>query len=379
MRLTRLDPTVFLRDNWQTTPVLLRNPWQAWANPLEPDELAGLACEEEVESRLVTLSTAGPALEHGPFDADRLGRLGATPWTLLVQAVDQWVPDVAALLAPFRFLPDWRVDDVMVSVASDGGGVGPHIDQYDVFLIQGLGQRRWRIGAPLPHDADGSEGELRLLPGFDTVDEWVLGPGDILYLPPGVPHDGVAVGDDCMTYSVGLRAPLASELVSHWADHVLGEMDDRRYADPELTAQDNPGEITTQALDRLYAMMSEAVTDREGFVRWFGRHNSEARNPEIDWSPDEPVDADVLRERLAAGEPPIRNPAHRFAFLRPAGGGITLFVNGEAHDCAGEVADLAERLCASPRPALSAGPLSDEGLALLVRLFTEGSLAFDED
>ncbi len=374
MDLPRFDPAAFLRDHWQTAPLLLRDPWSAWANPLDPDELAGLACEEGVESRLITASV----LEHGPFDADRLGRLGGTPWTLLVQAADEWVPDVAGLLAAFRFVPDWRVDDVMVSLAGDGGGVGPHVDHYDVFLIQGLGRRRWRIGAPLGEDADGPEGPLRLLPGFETIAEWVLEPGDILYLPPGVPHDGVAEGDECMTYSVGFRAPLVSELVSHWADDRLETMSDRRYADPGLTMQDNPGEITGNSLDRLYAMMIEAVADRDGFARWFGRHTTQPRDPEMDWSPDEPVEQDELRTAIAAGEPLVRNPAHRFAFLRDAGG-VTLFVGGEAHDCSGEVADLAERLCAAPRPSLPAGPLSDDALALLVRLFDEGSLAFDED
>ena len=351
----RFDPDAFLRDHWQTTPLLLRDPWPGWTNPLEPDELAGLACEEGVESRLITTSSAEPRLEHGPFDADRLGRLGATPWTLLVQGVDRHDPAVVDLLSAFRFLPDWRVDDVMVSLAGDGGGVGPHVDQYDVFLIQGLGRRRWRIGAPLGEQADGPEGPLRLLPGFATTDEWELGPGDILYLPPGVPHDGVAVGGDCMTYSVGFRAPLASELLSGWADEALERLDvagtDRRHTDPGLARQANPGEITGAALDSLYELMKHAVADRDGFAHWYGRHSTEPRDAEIDWSPDEPTDLGELRERLAGGERPIRNPAHRFAFVRGTSG-VTLFVDGEAHECADDRAEVAEALCAYPEPTL---------------------------
>ena len=278
MDLTRFDTAAFLRDHWQTAPLLLRDPWAAWANPLDPDELAGLACEDDVESRLII----GSALEHGPFAAERLTALGTAPWTLLVQAANEWVAEVAALLVPFRFVPDWRVDDVMVSLAGDGGGVGPHVDQYDVFLIQGLGRRRWRIGAPLAEDADGPAGPLRLLPGFETTDEWVLEPGDILYLPPGVPHDGVALGDDCMTYSVGFRAPLASELLGHWTDEALERLEvtgrDRRHTDPGLSPQANPGEITGDALDGLYALMLKAVADRAGFARWFGPpHHGPAR------------------------------------------------------------------------------------------------------
>ena len=205
MQLADLDVDAFLRDFWQQKPLLLRKAFAAWSNPLDPDELAGLACEPGVESRLITQSGDRWGLEHGPLAEERFGRMDKAPWTLLVQAVDHHVPEVAALLEPFRFIPNWRVDDVMVSYAVDGGGVGAHSDNYDVFLVQGLGQRRWQVGARcdhttqlLPHD------DLRLLASFEPTGEWILDPGDILYVPPGVPHNGIAVGDDCMTYSIGL-------------------------------------------------------------------------------------------------------------------------------------------------------------------------------
>jgi 50S ribosomal protein L16 3-hydroxylase len=142
MQLTHFDIAVFLSDFWQKKPLLIRNPWKAWSNPLEPDELAGLACEDGVEARLVVQTGDGWDVKHGPFEEMRFGKLDDRPWTLLVQAVDHHVPDVAALIAPFRFIPNWRIDDVMVSYATDGGGVGSHFDQYDVFLVQGLGTRR---------------------------------------------------------------------------------------------------------------------------------------------------------------------------------------------------------------------------------------------
>src|SRR5690606_41795609 len=151
-----------------------RNPWKSCRRPVSPDELAGLACEEASEGRLVTRRSDSWSLEQGPLAESRFGRLGRKPWTLLVQAVDHHAPEVAALLEPFRFLPNWRVDDVMVSYAVDGGGVGPHFDQYDVFLVQGLGRRRWQLGAAcdrdsalLPHD------DLRLLAHFEATDEWI--------------------------------------------------------------------------------------------------------------------------------------------------------------------------------------------------------------
>jgi 50S ribosomal protein L16 3-hydroxylase len=191
MKLNNFDVETFLQEYWQQKPLLIRNAFADWANPLEPDELAGLACEPEVESRLVVGAQGSWAVEHGPLAEARFAALGQEPSTLLVQAVDHHVPEVAALLAPFRFIPNWRIDDVMVSYATDGGGVGPHFDQYDVFLIQGHGQRRWRVGqlcddnSPLlPHD------ELRLLADFQATDEWLLEPGDILYVPPRIAHDG---------------------------------------------------------------------------------------------------------------------------------------------------------------------------------------------
>ena len=159
MHFTDFDTETFLRDYWQKKPLLIRNPWAQWVNPLEPDELAGLACEDDVAARLVSHAGGALTAEDGPIPEARFGQLGRDQWTLLVQAVDHFVPDVAALIEPFRFVPNWRIDDVMVSVAADGGGVGAHFDHYDVFLIQGLGRRRWQIGGMcdantplLPHD-----------------------------------------------------------------------------------------------------------------------------------------------------------------------------------------------------------------------------------
>ena len=378
MHLAQLDIDRFLRDHWQKRPALIRSAWAGWRNPLEPDELAGLACEREVESRLVVGSPGEWQAEHGPFKPSRFGKLGKAPWTLLVQAVDHHVPDVAALIEPFRFVPNWRIDDVMVSYASDGGGVGPHFDQYDVFLIQGLGRRRWRIGqscdaasALLPHD------DLRLLAQFDTVEEWVLEPGDILYVPPGVAHDGVAVGDDCMTYSIGFRAPARSELIAHWCESVLGDLaEDDRYADPDLRAQANPGEIPAEAIDRLQAMVAEKLLDRDAFARWFGEYSSAPKYPEIDWRPEEPIGREDLRAELQAGAALSRNPASRFAFVAQ-GDGVLLFVDGESRKCCADTAALARRLCGEGEIVCEAD-LSDAEIMLVEDLINAGCLGIEE-
>ena len=379
MHIDTFDSAAFLRDHWQKQPALIRGAWTNWVNPLDPDELAGLACEDEVEARLITLDADRIAAEQGPFAETRLAKLDKTPWTLLVQAVDQHVPEVAALLNAFRFVPNWRIDDVMVSIASDGGGVGPHFDQYDVFLIQGLGRRRWQVGARcddatelLTHD------DLRLLADFKATEEWVLEPGDMLYVPPGFAHNGVAVGDDCMTYSIGFRAPSRSELIAGWCDEVLAGLDDDdRYADPDLSAQANPGEISAAALARLHAMVTEKLGDRAAFTRWFGADSSAPKYPEIDWSPDEPLGIDELRAALIGGGVLQRNPASRFSFVHGAAGTVLLFVDGECHECTDEIGALAELICASDRFEAGADLANSEAaMTMITTLFNQGCLAF---
>ena len=377
--LRAFDAEGFLRDTWQKRPLLIRNAWRDWSNPLEPDELAGLACEAEIQSRLVRQPKPGRwDLEHGPFAPERFAALGDCPWTLLVQSVDHHVPEVAALIEPFRFIPDWRIDDVMVSYATDGGGVGPHFDQYDVFLVQGLGRRRWRVGRRcddtarlLPHDG------LRLLAEFEQVDEWVLEPGDILYVPPGFAHDGVAVGEDCMTYSIGFRAPSRGDLVSAFADHVLDRLDeDDRYTDPDLAPPDNPGEISAEALARLHDMVTGALADREAFATWFGAYVTEPRDERLDWAPEDEVTAEDLPSGPVSLE---RNPASRFSFIRQGEDAVALFVDGRTYRCSGPAADAARKICADTQLELAAETIDDPAVAeLIVDLVNRGCLAVSE-
>ena len=385
MQFRNFDHDAFLRDYWQRKPLLIRNPWKEWRNPIAPDELAGLACEEGVEARLIEQTSAQPQgwkVEHGPLTESRFSALDTQRWTLLVQAVDHYVPEVAALIAPFRFIPNWRIDDVMVSYASDGGGVGAHFDQYDVFLIQGAGKRRWQVGAMcdsttqlLPHD------DLRLLAQFEAEAQWVLEPGDILYVPPGIAHNGVAVGDDCMTYSIGFRAPSTSELIAHYCDALLDHLhDDARYSDPDLTRQANPGEISEAAVARLQGMIAEKMLDRAAFADWFGRYSTTPKYPDCDWQPDEPVGSEDVRSAIADGVAMRRNPASRFSFFRHGGDAVSLFVDGQRYECSGDTADFAERLCAHDCFTLDASVAASQPvLDLIGTLFDTGSIGFDAE
>lgn len=378
MKLAHFDPAAFLATHWQQAPLQIHSPWDDWHCPIDPDELAGLACEPEVESRLIVQQ--GPenwALEQGPFDAERFADLGEQPWTLLVQAVDHHVPEVAELLSQFRFVPNWRIDDVMVSFATTGGGVGPHFDQYDVFLIQGRGRRRWRVGqfcgdsTPLRAHED-----LKLLANFEERAVYDLAPGDILYVPPGVAHDGIALDDDCMTLSIGFRAPSRAELITGWSDHVLDDLgEDDRFADAGLQLQENPGEIAPEALDRLQAMVIEALSDRGQFARWFGSFSSAAKYPDIDWRPEEPFEIEDVRAALAHGRAVVRNFASRFVFVRE-GETILLFVDGQIHVCEGQSATLAEQLCAETRFLTDATDRSSQ--MLLLELANRGAIAFEQ-
>jgi len=222
-RIENFDPALFLREYWQRKPLLIRQALPGFVAPLSPEELAGLALEEEFESRLVETRGADWHFEHGPLAEGSFQR--DNPWTVLVQAVDQYHPGVAQLRQLVAFLPPWRIDDVMVSFATAGGGVGPHYDNYDVFLLQGMGQRRWQVGQTcsaeeplLDHD------NLRILANFQQTAEYILEAGDILYLPPRLAHWCTA-NQDCLTFSIGLRWPRLNDLLSRWLDQVLEDLD----------------------------------------------------------------------------------------------------------------------------------------------------------
>ena len=222
-----LTPEAFFATVWQRRPLLIRNAFPDFQPPLDAEELAGLALEPEVESRLITGRVGGDwTLRHGPFDEADFLQAPERDWALLVQDVEKHEPDCGWILDAFDWLPGWRIDDLMVSYAAPGGSVGPHVDAYDVFLLQGAGQRRWRIGTPgSGHVVE--RGGLRQHDDVDFTDEWVLGPGDMLYLPPGVPHEGVAL-TPCTTWSIGLRAVSLADLASELADVV----DDAGYLQP---------------------------------------------------------------------------------------------------------------------------------------------------
>ncbi|WLH99082.1 ribosomal protein uL16 3-hydroxylase [Pseudomonas simiae] len=371
----------FLRDYWQKKPLLIRQAIPDFESPIDADELAGLALEEEVESRLVIEHGERPwELRRGPFAEDALSTLPEREWTLLVQAVDQFVPEVAELLEQFRFLPSWRIDDVMISFAAPGGSVGPHFDNYDVFLLQAQGKRNWKIGqmcsseSPLLQHAD-----LRILAEFEESAEWVLEPGDMLYLPPRLAHFGIAE-DDCMTYSVGFRAPSAAEVLTHFTDFLSQYLtDEERYTDADAQPATDPHQIQGDALDRLKSLLAEHMSDERMLLTWFGQFMTEPRYPEL--VAGEELGEEDFVNSLQDGAILVRNPSARMAWSE-VDDDVLLFASGQSRYLPGKLRELLKLICAAD--ALHAENLApwladEDGRDLLCELVKQGSLGFADE
>ena len=268
---------VFLREYWQKKPLLIRQAIPGFQGLLSPEELAGLACEEGVQSRLIEQRGSEWALEHGPIDEDRFGELPEKNWTLLLQELNHHLPEATELLQRFDFIPYARLDDLMVSYAPDGGGVGPHFDSYDVFLLQGQGKRLWRISQQ--QNLALVEGvPLRILKHFETEQEFVLEAGDMLYLPPHVAHWGIAVGD-CMTYSIGFRAPSAQELATQFLVYLQDRINiPGMYTDPDLTLQQHPAEICQAMTARVAAMLAQISWQESDIADFLAQYLSEPKS-----------------------------------------------------------------------------------------------------
>ena len=276
-----LTPDQFLRRHWQKKPLLIRNAIPNMRALLAREDLFSLAAREDVESRLITNFRRQWKMQQGPLSA--LPSTTQKNWTLLVQGVNLHDDQADQLLHQFRFIPDYRLDDLMISYATEGGGVGAHVDSYDVFLLQAHGQRRWRIGTQqdlrLRDDLP-----LKILRHFVPEQEFILNPGDMLYLPPQYAHEGVAVGE-CMTYSIGFRAPAWQELGEAFLAFMADSIElAGRYQDPALRSTRHPGAISDQMMDavnRTLRKLGSTVADREIFL---GEYLSEPK-PSVSFDP----------------------------------------------------------------------------------------------
>lgn len=293
-----LSPQQFLAEYWQKKPLLVKNALPGFTGLLSRDDMLDLSCRDDVESRFVS-QAGGWTIGHGPFARAALRRK-TKPWTVLVQGLNLMLPAADQLMREFNFIPYARLDDLMVSYATDGGGVGPHFDSYDVFLLQGMGKRRWRIGNQ--KDQTLIEGlPIRILKDFRPVHDWLLEPGDLLYLPPEWAHDGIAVGE-CMTYSVGFRAAPTQDL----AEQFLMFLQDRvklsgRYRDPDLRRPRHPAEIGTPMIDQVADMLSGIRWNRATVRDFLGSHLTEPKSHVFFAPPAKPLSTKRFGAALARG------------------------------------------------------------------------------
>ncbi|ETI58114.1 cupin domain-containing protein [Marinomonas profundimaris] len=276
----------FLDEYWQKKPLLIRAGLTDFDVPLDADELAGMAMEEEVESRIVIENGKTPwETQQGPFDENTFSALPEKEWTLLIQAVDHWVPEVQNLKEQFQFLPSWRLDDVMISYATEGGSVGPHYDQYDVFLIQVAGKRRWQVLAPGNYqDSAIPDIALHILDNFNanTEMDWELEAGDILYLPPNFAHNGRSLDDDCMTYSVGFRAPSLQDALTGMRDKLCETINAKdRFAPPETGKREHSAQIHADDIAYLQTELARLISQPDALANWLGETMSESKYPEF--------------------------------------------------------------------------------------------------
>lgn len=377
-----LSIEAFLEEYWQKKPLLIRGAFPGYESPVSIQEFMQIACKDDAEARLV-LEKDGDypwQLLYGPFEED-FHDLPQTHWTMLVQEVNRFVPEIARLLDSFRFIPSWRIDDIMVSYATEHGGVGAHIDNYDVFLLQGMGHRRWQImNAPVEDELLIPDLDIRMLQNFRPDEDWVLAPGDMLYLPPRIAHKGIAL-NDCMTFSVGFRAPSHAEILSGFLGYVAEQYDPLlRYGDPDLQISSHPHEIDQKALKKVRSVLQEALRADRMIDEWFGQFITEPRREVYAYPLDEPLSQDETRTFFKEGGALKKFAGASFAFIREDSGDVQLFVNGMNFLFPSPIADSAPLICeTSPLTGEDVTPYmeSDTFVELLTDLINEGFLEME--
>ncbi len=367
--LGNFSPEQFLQEYWQKKPCLIRQAIADFKPLLDGDDLAGLACEEMAESRLVkgTVEAADWTVSHGPFSDADFSALPDENWTLLVQDVEKHYAPLQALMQQFSFIPNWRLDDLMISYAATGGSVGPHTDQYDVFLLQAEGTRRWQIAQSFePELLD--DCPLNVLKQFISEQEWVLEPGDMLYLPPNVAHLGIAL-EPGMTWSIGSRAPSGADLLQGLGEWLAFAADEGgRYSDPDLKSTHRAGEIDPQALHGLRQLMRTRIDDNEGLDDYLAAFMSRFRLAHDPVPPPDLTNPESLLKALQNGSRLFRNPWTRLTWIENLKG-ARLFAAGHPYDCS---IWLAESLCEWEQPRISADMLDRASLDTLTRLINNG-------
>jgi 50S ribosomal protein L16 3-hydroxylase len=378
----KLTNEQFLAEYWQKKPLLVRNAWPNFITPLLPTGLKELACREDAESRLV-IEKGGSypwEVQYGPFEREDFIDLPDTHWTLLVQHVDALVPEIGRMLGAVDFLPNWRLDDIMISYAPGAGGVGAHIDNYDVFLLQAHGRRRWQIQSEPTQDENLiPDIDVRILSDFRADQDWVLEPGDMLYLPPRIAHFGVAEGH-CMTFSIGCRAPSRQELVASFLEDYLSEAGEESfYSDAEYRITAPPGRLGHDIKSFARTAIESTLSDTDAFERWLGRYLTRAAE-NVD-SDEEQDDVGTVNDFLRLHSGARLRPRTRVevAYDRLSSGDLVLFAAGEQYDVPSDLEGFLSKLTHSEGITAEDLPDPDSGMfddvkSLIQTLFASGIL-----
>jgi len=348
-----LTPEKFLNEYWQKKPLLIKGAFRNFVDPISADELAGLAMEEGLESRIISQSSGVSAnnndskrgewqVEHGPFKT--FDQFGADNWTLLVQAVNNYSKETHTLLSSFNFIPRWRVDDVMVSFSTPNGGVGAHLDQYDVFIIQGEGKRRWQVGLPdksltdlLPHE------DLKQVSPFTPIIDETTYAGDLLYIPPNHPHKGVSI-ENSINFSVGFQSPSSQDLWSSFADKLIDDSaGENRFTDAQRKSTSQPELLSQLDIAALKQFMLAQIDNDQGFNQFIGNYLTQCHHPLEILVPVKPFESTLIMELMTDDEA-IFIPVSGIKALIINEDESCLHINGESFALDNDTKGLAHRL-----------------------------------
>jgi len=355
-----LDAQQFLNDYWQKRPLLIRNAFPEFESPISPDELAGLSIEEFITPRLVIKNNDGDyQLEHGPFSEDRFSELNENNWSLLVTDVEKYCPELTSYLQPFQFIPNWRIDDLMISYAPEGASVGAHVDEYDVFLLQASGTRQWMFDSSANPDLTAMpDATLNILANFNPNETHELQTGDMLYLPPNMPHHGIAVSENCTTWSIGFRAPTLPDIIHAFAELVGDKFSGQRYRDPVLNVS-TPGQINQQTLQAFASLWKQAVElSNDELAHMTG---CVLTSPTLDVVRDEYDVRDLPNHRWE------KHSFSRFAYIESENKIVTLYADTQSMPCS---LDFAISLCNNQ--SINTDELNEQDLLALEKLLECG-------
>ena len=372
LNLGNLTPEQFLTEYWQKKPHIFRQGFKNFEDPISPDELAGLASDEMVESRLVWQKDDQWNAAFGPFES--YDHLGEKDWSLIVQAVDYWAPEAAAMIEPFRFIPNWRLDDLMVSFASEGGSVGPHIDHYDVFICQGSGKRHWRVGDRGDLKEYAAHEALLHVEPFEAIIDEILQPGDILYIPPGFPHEGIGL-EPSMSFSVGFRTNSATDMMSGLADFMIDkELGKQLIEDPDRDISVTPGVINDRDLARITQHLQTVIGNKKIMTHFAGCYFTTAKH-ELDIEIPEPLFKTNDTINAISDQPLSRLGGLRCSYFEESVDDGIFYINGEQYNLSASLSAAIKLLCNQQQIELSDisdWTDNDEFMNFITRMINEG-------